>query len=140
LNLLETYDYVSSRIKAAGAVPANVFTREAVKLIHERSHGNPRTINVIADNALIVGLATQLRPVPAWAVAEVCGDFEVTPVVAMKLDPSPERSVLPIETARTQNQPVSASGVETDSAPMEPTKSAARFSPLGWRTRRDNAR
>ena len=62
LRLPETFTYLVGRIKAAGAVPADVFTREAVELIHERSRGNPRTINVIADNALIVGLATKQRP------------------------------------------------------------------------------
>jgi general secretion pathway protein A len=77
LTLPETFTYIVGRIKAAGAVPANVFTREAVELIYERSRGNPRTINVIADNALVVGLAAKQRPASRQAVAEVCRDFDI---------------------------------------------------------------
>ena len=57
LTLTETLGYVAGRIAAAGGVGAQIFTREAVMLIHERSRGIPRTISVIADNALLTGFA-----------------------------------------------------------------------------------
>ena len=63
LTLHETAGYIAGRIRAAGGVGAQVFTREAVALIHERSHGIPRTISVIADNALLGGFAAGQRPV-----------------------------------------------------------------------------
>ena len=62
LTLRESGVYISSRIAAAGGVPAEMFTREAVTLIHEYSRGIPRTINVIADNALLGGFATRTAP------------------------------------------------------------------------------
>jgi general secretion pathway protein A len=72
LTLQETAGYLAGRIRAAGGVGAQVFTREAVTLIHERSSGVPRTISVIADNALLTGFATGQRPVNSATVREVC--------------------------------------------------------------------
>ena len=58
LTLQESCAYIAGRIRAAGGVGAHTFTREAVTLMHERSHGIPRTLNVIADNALVTALST----------------------------------------------------------------------------------
>jgi len=77
LSLQETGAYVSARIRAAGGEAVRLFTREAVMLIHERSHGIPRTINVICDNALLTGMALGRRPVSKNVVFEVCRDFDL---------------------------------------------------------------
>jgi general secretion pathway protein A len=77
LALAETAAYLVGRIRAAGGRGAQVFTREAVALIHERSLGLPRTINVIADNALVSGFALGTRPVGRQVVREVCRDFDL---------------------------------------------------------------
>lgn len=77
LSLQETAVYIAGRIRAAGGVDARVFTREAVELIHERSHGIPRTISVIADNALLGGFAAGQRPVTSQVVRDVCRDFDL---------------------------------------------------------------
>ena len=47
-------------------------------LIHEIAGGIPRTINVVADNALVSGFAMQQRPVTSHVVAEVGKDFDLT--------------------------------------------------------------
>ncbi len=54
-----------------------MFTREAVTLIFERSQGIPRTVNVLADNALLTGFAAGQRPVTRQIVLEVCRDFDL---------------------------------------------------------------
>ena len=77
LTLQETAGYLAGRIRAAGGVGAQVFTREAVTLIHDRSQGIPRTISVIADNALLTGFAVGQRPVNSATVLEVCRDFDL---------------------------------------------------------------
>jgi general secretion pathway protein A len=77
LTLQETAGYIAGRIRSAGGVGAQVFTREAVTLIHERSRGIPRTISVIADNALLTGFAVGQRPVNSSTVREVCRDFDL---------------------------------------------------------------
>ena len=76
-DLLATANYIASRIRVAGGTPAVVFTREAVGIIHEASHGIPRTINVICDNALLSSFAAHERPVSARIVTEVCRDFQL---------------------------------------------------------------
>jgi general secretion pathway protein A len=77
LSAQETAGYIAGRIRAAGGTGARVFTREAVALIHERSNGIPRTISVIADNALVGGLAVGQRPVSSDLVREICRDFDL---------------------------------------------------------------
>jgi general secretion pathway protein A len=77
LSLAETAAYLAGRIRAAGGVGAQVFTREAVTLIHERSNGIPRTINVLADNALLSAFAVGERPVTRQTVLDVCQDFDL---------------------------------------------------------------
>jgi len=77
LSLAETAAYLAGRIRAAGGVGAQVFTREAVTLIHERSGGIPRTINVVADNALLSAFAVGERPVTRQTVLDVCRDFDL---------------------------------------------------------------
>ena len=82
----ETLAYVAGRIRTAGGAGARTFTRDAVVLIHERARGIPRTISVIADNALLTGFAAGQRPVGAEIVEEVCRDLNL----AAGGEPAPE--------------------------------------------------
>lgn len=91
LTLGETAAYLAGRIRAAGGVGAQVFTREAVKLIHEAALGLPRTISVIADNALLGGFAAGQRPVDTHVVREVCRDFDLR---ASGVAPAPSLRVM----------------------------------------------
>lgn len=78
LTLQEAVAYVAGRIRAAGGTASQVFTREAVTLMHERSKGVPRTLSVLADNALVAGFAAGQRPVGTSIVRDVCRDFDLT--------------------------------------------------------------
>jgi general secretion pathway protein A len=82
LDLPDTASYIASRIRTAGGDPRNIFTREAVTLIHEYSHGLPRTISVICDNALTSGFALDQRPVDGHIVLEICQDFDLKTAAA----------------------------------------------------------
>lgn len=73
----ETGRYLAGRIRAAGGTGPAVFTREAVEFIHVCSRGIPRTVSVIADNALLGGFAAGIKPVRAAIVREVCEDFDL---------------------------------------------------------------
>ncbi|MEO8256079.1 MAG: AAA family ATPase [Acidobacteriota bacterium] len=77
LDLADTAAYIASRIRTAGGDPENIFTREAVMLIHQYSRGLPRTISVMCDNALMSGFALDQRPVDGEIVREVCRDFDL---------------------------------------------------------------
>ncbi len=77
LSLSETASYISGRLRIAGGSPSEIFTRDAVVAIYEGSRGIPRTINVICDNALIGGFASQVKPVSAETIDDVCRDFDL---------------------------------------------------------------
>jgi general secretion pathway protein A len=82
LDLRETGAYIGARIRVAGGDVANVFTRDAIAAIYERSGGIPRTISVICDNALVSGFAADIKPIGREIVLEVCRDFRLKPLVA----------------------------------------------------------
>jgi general secretion pathway protein A len=86
LELHHTAAYIAHRLTLAGGDPASVFSREAVIAIHERSHGIPRSINVVCDNALLTGFALERRPIETDVIAEVGDDFDLTPAVAERDD------------------------------------------------------
>ncbi len=77
LTMQEAGAYVAGRIRAAGGTASQVFTREAVILMYERSKGVPRTLSVLADNALVAGFAAGERRVGTSIVREVCRDFDL---------------------------------------------------------------
>ncbi len=75
----ETAAYIAGRIRLAGGTPEDVFGAKAVLAVHRGSHGIPRAINVLCDNALVGGFAAQIKPIPAAIVEDVCRDFDLTP-------------------------------------------------------------
>jgi general secretion pathway protein A len=77
LALPETAAYLAGRIRAAGGVGVQVFTRDAVELIHECAKGLPRMISVVADNALLTGFAAGQRLISSELVREVRRDFNL---------------------------------------------------------------
>jgi len=87
LNVDETSAYIDTRIRVAGGEWTSIFTRTAVEAIHRGSHGIPRTISVICENALISGFAVQRCPIGPDIVDEVCRDFD--------LDRAPDASPAP---------------------------------------------
>ena len=75
--LHETASYIATRLSMAGGDSVRLFTREAVVLIHERSRGIPRLINVICDNAMLTGFGLGRRVVDRAIVLEVTHDFDL---------------------------------------------------------------
>ena len=79
LTVNETALYIKSRVEKAGGSPVRLFTRDAVRLIHEYSGGVPRTISAISDNALLHGLAMGQQPVDGGLVFDACTDLALRP-------------------------------------------------------------
>jgi general secretion pathway protein A len=78
-DIRETASYIATRVAVAGGDASRLFTRDAVRLIHQYSHGIPRTISVICDNALVSGFALGHHIVGCEIVLEVCRDFDLRP-------------------------------------------------------------
>lgn len=109
LTCAQTFAYVENRLRIAGR-PDPIFTRDAIELVHERSQGIPRTINVICDNALLNGFALDRRVVGVSLVTEVCADFDFTgsaspdPEPASSKKPAPPSALLESEAPRNPAQ------------------------------------
>jgi general secretion pathway protein A len=82
-DVVETSSYIAGRLRIAGGLPDQIFTREAVIAIYDATGGLPRTINVLCDNALIGGFAGQVKPVNSRIVGEVVRDFDIRPQTAV---------------------------------------------------------
>ena len=67
----ETRKYVAERLRTAGKNNgADLFTHRALTALHKYSNGYPRMINVLADNALLLGYAGEKsRITPAMVKA-----------------------------------------------------------------------
>jgi general secretion pathway protein A len=101
LTRTETPAYVAGRIRAAGGVAAQLFTREAVMLMHDAARGIPRAISVIADNAMVTGFALAQRPITSATIRVVCRDLDLTgglepPSERAANQPRPEQSPGPM--------------------------------------------
>jgi len=57
----ETNDYIQHRLTIADYQGSHLFDRRAQKLIWEYSHGIPRKINILCDNALLTGYGVKKR-------------------------------------------------------------------------------
>jgi type II secretory pathway predicted ATPase ExeA len=69
LNREETQNYIKHRLKTAGG-SGNIFTDEAISLIHERSGGIPRRINQLCDSALLTGFGKETTEIDENIVDE----------------------------------------------------------------------
>jgi general secretion pathway protein A len=77
----ETGHYINHRLRRAAIGPPVVFPSDATDLIHGRSRGVPRIINVICDAALVFGYAEERRSFDAATIREVLGELEATGVL-----------------------------------------------------------
>jgi general secretion pathway protein A len=107
--LSDTAAYISSRLTTAGGIPSRIFTREAVRRIHEYSGGIPRVVSVICDNAMVSGMALGRQPVDQALVLEVCRDLALRP----------EKRHLPMDAATPVHEDNSSLASTAASAPQE---------------------
>jgi putative secretion ATPase (PEP-CTERM system associated) len=77
----ETGNYVNHRLRRAALGAPLEFPREATDLVHARSRGVPRIINVICDAALVFGYAEERHTFDAATIAEVLTELEATGVL-----------------------------------------------------------
>lgn len=76
-----TEAYVRHRLRLAGAARVP-FTPEAIAAVHRFSHGTPRVINTLCDNALFEGFLAKTRDVDAPLVERLARDLALVPPAA----------------------------------------------------------
>lgn len=75
LDLENTQEYIAFRLKNSGALD-NMFTQDAVSIIHQASKGIPLRINNICDRSLLVGLMSGVMEIDADIVNEAVEDLK----------------------------------------------------------------
>ena len=71
----ETYAYLQHRLKVAQYSGEFPFTHEAKKLIWKYSKGVPRKINILCDNAFLVGYGMNIKKINSNVVQEALQDL-----------------------------------------------------------------
>ncbi|HEX6463772.1 MAG TPA: XrtA/PEP-CTERM system-associated ATPase [Vicinamibacterales bacterium] len=119
LEIDDTANYINHRLRRAALGAPMEFPREATDLIHARSRGVPRIINVICDAALVFGYAEERRVFDAETIHEVLAELETTGVL-----PPSGASLLPLSgpssmprAARPGPTPANARAVSAAPAP-----------------------
>jgi general secretion pathway protein A len=80
-------EYLSERLRIAGATGAPIFSPEAVRAVHFYSQGIPRVMNLLCEHALINAYVEQLNPVPPEMVEEAARDFLLDEFRPLPRDP-----------------------------------------------------
>jgi general secretion pathway protein A len=96
LVLEETLGYVRHRITVAGG-RADLFTPQAIELVHDCTGGVPRLVNIVCDTALVYGFSDQRPTVDSDIVEQVIQDRTTN-------------GVLPLQTVTRPAQPSLVSG------------------------------
>ena len=71
LNKEDTKKYIKKRLRIAGSFDLNLFTPKALNKIYRYSKGIPRLINIICDNALLTGYASDQKVIGKSIIGEV---------------------------------------------------------------------
>ena len=82
LDTEETAAYVNHRLRRAAVGPPVEFPREVTDVIHQRSRGVPRIINVIADATLLFAYGVDRRNIDIGITQEALAELDATGVLA----------------------------------------------------------
>jgi putative secretion ATPase (PEP-CTERM system associated) len=78
----ETANYINHRLKRAAVGPALEFPHDVTDLVHLRSRGVPRIINVIADATLLFAYGVDRRDIDESITREALDELDATGVLA----------------------------------------------------------
>ena len=75
--LVETTEYMNTRLQKAGGPEQEIFTPQIIAEIQNRSQGIPRLINAICDNLLLTAFAMETKVVSIEMLDEVSKDMRL---------------------------------------------------------------
>src|SRR5688572_10144692 len=78
----ETHNYINHRLRRAAIGPPVEFPRDVTDVIHTRSRGVPRIINVISDATLLFAYGVDRRDIDVTIVREALEELDATGVLA----------------------------------------------------------
>lgn len=77
LDLEDSQEYITTRLKIAGSENGQLFSKSAIKAIYQYSKGYPRVINILADNALLLGYSRGKKRLTPAIVKECYEDMKL---------------------------------------------------------------
>jgi general secretion pathway protein A len=94
----ECWDYVDHRLKIVGGNAARLFTPGAMTLLCRHSRRIPRVINVMCDNALLIGFAKSSKKIDETIMLEVIRDMDgaLSHATPLTVTLSPATPALPV--------------------------------------------
>lgn len=75
----ETYDYVLSRVSAAGGNADTIFNDDALRAVYQATDGIPRLINQVCDHALVMAFAGGRQQIDGAGIEEAWADLQQLP-------------------------------------------------------------
>jgi type II secretory pathway predicted ATPase ExeA/phage tail protein X len=75
LTFVESKQYIDHRLQLVGSSSSSVFTRDAISMICRYSKGIPRNINIICENAFLIGYSLSKKTITAQIIKEVINDM-----------------------------------------------------------------
>jgi len=76
LNKEDTKKYIRKRLRIAGTFDLNIFTPKALHKIYQYTKGIPRLINIVCDNSLLMGFATDQKVIGRKIVHEAINNLD----------------------------------------------------------------
>jgi general secretion pathway protein A len=101
LSAEETQQYISARLRVAGANGRPIFAPEAMEAIHNYSEGIPRLINLLCEQGLISAYAEQKSPVRAETIQEAAREYKLDVVSAPASEANGDDTARLVETFQT---------------------------------------
>lgn len=127
LDAEETWKYINHRLRRASIGTPLEFPRDSTDLIHARSRGVPRVINVICDATLVFGYAEERHQIDRGLIGDVLTELESSGV--LPASPAGQATVPVAEPAAVAPTavPTQAPAAPTVATGMVGTPAAAAF-------------
>jgi len=77
LHVTETEAYIKTRLKLAGSRDTKIFSKKVMKAIHSFAQGYPRMINILCDNALLLGYSNGKKHITVEMIEECYNDLQL---------------------------------------------------------------
>ena len=77
LSVDEVKEYINHRLQQAGCNKSELFSDDAFAVIHEKTLGVPRKINIFVDRILLFGFLEELEQISTDAINSVAEEMEV---------------------------------------------------------------
>lgn len=113
LSIEEVKEYINHRLHQAECKKTDLFTEDAFALIHEKTLGVPRKINIFVDRILLFSFLEELSVIDVKAISQVAEEMEIELTGSLRTNQmaSIEPSVM-VQEAQQQNTHIDMDSIE----------------------------